>query len=309
MICSELQNIRPWLVCFSCGFLILVCSLDSRAQDIEPRVMTAAPVGTNIFGLSVSHSWGAVLLDKTLPVEDLDGYTTSLVPSFSRYLNIFNWTGRFDAILPIARGEWDAFVGDSDLETNVRRSGLGDPRLSLVLFLVGAQAMTPEQFSDYQKKTIVGFSLRVSIPLGQYDKNRLLNLGSNRWQIVPGLALSHRMGRWTGEFYTAVWFFTDNQSFLGENVLEQDPLYAFQINIAYDFKPGLWLAIGMRQTFLGKTTLNGEHNNDPTRNNRIGLVFGFPIGRHHTLKLIATTGTTATKGNNFNTLVVQWFIN
>jgi len=290
------------------AILALAWASGALAQDVEPRVMTPAPVGTNFFGLTVSHSWGAVLLDKTLPVEDVDGYTSTLTPSFSRFVSIFGRTGRIDAMLPIAKGDWDALVGDSAVETHVSRSGLGDPRLGVLLFLTGARSMTADQFRDYRRKTIIGLSLRVSMPLGQYDKNKLINLGSNRWVIMPSLTFSHRMGRWTGEAYASSWFFTDNQAALGANVLAQNPLHAFQIHVTYSFKRGTWLAIGMRQTIGGKTTLNGTQKDDPTRNNRIGLVFGVPIASHHTLKLIATTGTTATVGNDFNTLVAQWVV-
>jgi hypothetical protein len=292
-----------------CWIIFLAGSPNILAQDVEPRAMTPAPTGTNIYGLSLSHSWGAVLLDKTLPVEDVDGYTTSLVPSFSRYINIFGMTGRFDAMLPIAKGEWDFLLGDSDIKTTRGLTGLGDPRLGIIVFLTGAEAMTSEQFRNYRKKTIIGFSFRLAIPLGQYDEDNLLNLGSNRWQIMPSITLSHMMGNWTAEAYASAWLFTENKSFLEDNVFSQDPLYAFQIHIGYNFKPGMWLSLGMRQTVGGETALNGLNNDDPAKSNRIGLVFGVPIAAHHTMKLIATTGTAASKGSDFNTLAIQWFIN
>jgi len=290
------------------GIVVSLWMADSHAQDVEPRAMTAAPVGTNFFGVRVAYSWGAVLLDKTLPAEDVDGYTANLTPTYSRFVNVFGLTGRVDAVLPLAAGEWDAFVGGADTETTVTRNGLGDPILGFALFAAGARAMTPAEFQKYRKKTIVGFNVRVSMPLGQYDSSKLVNLGSNRWRIIPGVAVSHRRGSWTFEAYTGVWFFADNKEFLGDNVLSQDPMLAFQVHVGYNFKRGMWVTLGTRQTTAGETSLNGESNDDPANTNRVGLVFATPVVGRHSLKLIATTGTWESKGTDFNTLGAQWVV-
>ena len=277
------------------------------AQDVEPRALSPAPVGTNISGLTLAHSWGAVLLDKTLQVENLDGSTYSLVPSYSRYIDLFGLTSRATAALPLATGNWDAIVGEDTFETDVSRTGLGDGVVSMVVFLLGAPAMTSTEFRDYRRKTIVGFNLRVSVPIGQYDPEKLLNLGSNRWKITPALGISHQMGKFTAEGYAGVWLFTDNTSLLGDNVQSQDPLFAFQLNAAYSFKPRLWLAAGVRQTAGGKTTVNGIGKDDPTENTRLGLILGLPIAQRHTIKLIWTTPLRTTTGGDFDTLILQWF--
>jgi hypothetical protein len=166
--------------------------------------------------------------------------------------------------------------------------------------------MTPAQYRDYRRKTIVGVNLRVSIPTGQYNAGKLLNLGSNRWQFGPSAGLSQWLGKWTFEAYAVAWFFTDNTSAFGGNVVSQDPLYAFQLNVAYAFKPGLWLSLGARQTAGGKTSVNGVKGDTPNEHTRIGLVLGIPVGTRHTIRAIGTTGVRNTTGTDFNTVVVQW---
>jgi hypothetical protein len=279
-----------------------------RAQDVEPRALTAAPVGTNIAGLSLMHSWGAVLLDKTLQVEDLDGSTFSFIASYSRYIDVFGLTGRVSAAVPFATGDWDAVVGQDSVATNVGRTGFGDAKASITVFLVGAPAMTPAEFREYRRKTTVGFNLKVSMPIGQYDQDKLINLGSNRWHVTPALGVSHQMGKWTAEGYAGAWFFTDNTSLLGDNVLSQAPLFAFQLLFAHSFRPRLWLAAGVRQTAGGRTTLNGVARDDPTQNTRAGLVLALPVAGRHTVKLIGTTGLRTTTGGDYNTVVLQWFV-
>jgi len=290
-----------------CSMVLACVPTPVLAQDIEPRVQSAAPVGTNIAGLSFAHSWGAVLVDKTIPVEDLDGSTTALVPSFSHYFSFFGLTSRVDAIVPFVTGEWIAELDGTGQESSLTETGLADPKLGLAVFVVGAKAMTAEQFRQRRRRTIIGLHLRVTMPLGQYDEDRSINLGSNRWQITPAAGLSQPFGRWVAEVYGALYFFFDNENFPGGGVLGQDPLAAFQINLVYRFRPRMWLAVGSRQTVGGRTTLNGVERDDPEINNRIGFVLGLPVSRHQTIKLIGSTSTTATKGTDFNTVSVQWF--
>lgn len=293
--------------CLVCMVVTAAGAPSAIAQDVEPRALSPAPVGTNVAGLTFAHSWGAVLLDKTLQVENLDGSTYSLIPSYTRFLNLFGVTGRFSAAVPVATGDWDALVGEDEVPTNASRSGFGDAVAAMTVFLLGAPAMTSAEFRDYRRNTILGFNLRVSIPIGQYDSDKLINLGSNRWYITPALGLSHRMGKFTAEGYAGMWLFTDNTALLGDNVQSQDPLFAFQLHAAYSFKPRLWLAAGVRQTTGGKTTVNGIEKDDPTENTRFGLILGLPVAQRHTIKLIWTTPLKTTAGGDFNTLALQWF--
>jgi len=268
--------------------------------------MTPAPVGTNFVGLGVAHSWGAVLLDKTIPVDNLDGSIYSLIPSYTRFINLFGLTGRLMAVVPVATGEWTGVTNLTGTDSSLTRTGLGDAVVNTTVFLVGARSMTPAQFRDYRRKTIVGVNLRVSIPTGQYDAGKLLNLGSNRWQFGTSVGLSHWLGKWTIEAYGVVWFFTDNTEAFGDNVVSQDPLYAFQANVEYTFKQGLWLSFGARQSAGGKTSVNAIKGETPNEQTRLGLVLGLPIGTRQTLRVIGTTGVRSTAGTDFNTVVVQW---
>lgn len=294
------------LICLASLVVLAPCL---AAQDVEPRTLLPAPVGTNAVGAAFSGSFGDVLLDKTLPVEDLDGTILGLAPSYTRYFNTFGVTTRLTATVPLVTGSWDAAVQadpTTPVDATVDRTGFGDAVLNTTVFLVGAPAMTPQEFRDYRARTVVGFNLRVKVPIGQYDPSKLINLGSNRWQVAPALALSQWIGNLSLEAYAAAWLFSDNDALLGDNVLSQAALYAFQFNVGYNFKRNLWLTAGVRHTGGGRTTLNGVERDDPTENTRLGIVLGLPIAGRHTLKLAGTTGLRSTAGNDFNTLVAQW---
>ncbi len=160
--------------------------------------------------------------------------------------------------------------------------------------------------AGFRPKTIVGATMRISIPLGQYNSNDLINLGSNRWTFSPQVGASHVAGRFLLEAYTSAWFFTDNSEFLGTSTLSQKPLFAFQAHAGYRFRPGFWIAASSRQSLGGATMINGGDKLAPEANNRVGVTMTRRIGLRYSFKLAFTTGLTATAGNDYTTFAVGW---
>lgn len=276
------------------------------AQDVQPRVYTPAPVGVDALTLNYAFSTGGLLFDKTIPVEDVVGDVHSFTPAYSRTLDVFGYSARADIVAPFVIGDW---TGDVELrgETTASRTGFGDPLARFALFLVGAPARSPEEFVPLKTRTVLGATARVRVPLGQYDADRLINLGSNRWAFSPQLGVSHiAAGRFLLEGYAATWFFTDNTSLLGANTFSQNPLFVFQVHAAYLFMPDLWLAISSRQSLGGTTSVNGGEAANPESNNRIGVTLGLRLSPRHYLRFMASTGVTSTIGNEYDTLSITW---
>ena len=92
-------------------------------------------------------------------------------------------------------------------------TGFGDPAFRFSMNFIGAPALTAAEFKDYRQDFIFGASLRVAIPLGQYDDTRLVNIGSNRWSVKTEIGCSKAFGRWTVELAPAVSVYTDNSDF------------------------------------------------------------------------------------------------
>ena len=51
-----------------------------------------------------------------------------------------------------------------------------------------------------QPELVVGASVQVQVPLGQYDADRILNIGANRWVLRTEVGMSIPAGRWNVEF-------------------------------------------------------------------------------------------------------------
>jgi Putative MetA-pathway of phenol degradation len=217
---------------------------------------------------------------------------------------VLGMAGRLDAVVPFVIGDWEGAVAQTYQTTS--RTGFGDPVLRFAVFFIGAPALRGAEFARFRPKTIVGAMLRRGVPLGQYEATRLINLGSHRWTVSPQLGISHLAGRVFLEATAGVWLFTDNRAYWGTGTRSQDPLFTIQAHVGYDVRPGLWLAASSRQSLGGPASVDDGDKLAMEANNRIGLTVAVPIAGRFSLKVVGTTGVTATVGNDYRTIAAAW---
>jgi hypothetical protein len=119
----------------------------------------------------------------------------------------------------------------------------------------------------------VGVSLIISPPTGQYNANKVLNLGSNRWSFKPEIGISHPFGhkqKWVLDAYANAEFYSDNTSYHGVEILRQQALPGLEGHISYSCTPNLWVSLDTRYSFRGDTIVNGTDQNDAQQNFTLG---------------------------------------
>ena len=275
-----------------------------RAQVMEPLSYTNAPIGLNFLIAGYGYLWGDVLVDPSLPIKDIDAKVSTAVLTYSRVLDFWGQSGTFALVVPYA---WLSATGEvAGQSRSVDRSGLTDVTLRLSVNLYGAPALSLREFRDYRQDTIVGVSLMVTVPTGQYDPHRLINIGTNRWSFRPEVGVSKAVGPWTLEAAAGVTFFTDNDEFLGTNVRRQDPLYSVQGHAIYNFSPTLWAALDATYYTGGRTSVNGALNDDLQENSRWGATLAQTLDKHNSIKLYFNSGVSARTGTNFNAVGIAW---
>ncbi|UCC83731.1 MAG: transporter [Gemmatimonadota bacterium] len=287
----------PWTAALA--FALTWTTGDLLAQELEPRAFSQVPVGLNFGLLSYGYSKGNVLFDQALPVEDANARLNSVTAIYVRAIDAFGLSGKIGVILPFAWGTWEGRLEGQDTSTS--RTGFGDLRVQLAVNFIGAPAMAPREFATYSERTIVGAALQIVLPTGQYDPDKLINLGSNRWAFRPRIGVSHTVGRWTLEIYGDVWLHTDNTDFYGGSTLEQGPFWVVQGHVLYNFRRGLWLGLNAGYANGGQTTVDGN-DKDFQENTRLGATLALPLGRRHGLKLVAISGIATRLGADFDTI-------
>jgi hypothetical protein len=284
------------------------------AQDLAPRAYVITPLHSNAINLTYSFFTGGLNFNGVVPITGATG--TYSVPIVSLYHSL-SFFGRSANIVV-----WTAYgVGHfqgSVLGTNraVYRSGLLDSGVRFSVNLKGGPAMPISEFGKWMQKIVLGASLRVIAPTGQYDPTKLINWGINRWAFKPEFGYSQRFRKkWILDGYAGVSFFTTNQesfSIPTPQPQTESPLVSFEGHLSYDAKgyrgkPTLWFSLDGNFWFGGTTSVGGI-SNPTTRQtaSRIGGTAAIPLNRHQVIKASFSTGDYVRYGGNYQNLSVSW---
>jgi hypothetical protein len=278
------------------------------AQDLAPRAYLITPLHSNAVTITWSFFDGGVNFNGTVPIANATG--TYYVPILNYYhsLNFFGRSANVVAALPYGVGN---FKGDVSGQTQtIYRSGLLDSTFRFSVNLFGGRAMQPKEFPNWTAKRLLGVSLKLVAPTGQYSPTKLVNWGSNRWAFKPEIGYSERWGHWVLDAYAGVWFYTRNpMSFAGPVVASQteEPVVALESHLSYDFKPRLWMSLDGNFWAGGITSLSGIRNLQTKQTgSRIGATASIPISKHQSIKASYSDGTYIRFGGNYQNVSVGW---
>jgi hypothetical protein len=191
--------------------------------------------------------------------------------------------------------------------------GLDDPWVRFSVDFIGAPALQGKAFADHVAanpvRTVVGAGIGVRLPLGDYDPDRLLNIGQNRFTFVPQIGVVHTRGPWSFELTQSTLIFTDNDDFFGGNELEQDPVFALQGHVVRTFENQVWIAAGAGYSVGGESEVDSEPKDDERASVLAGCSVGVPIGRGSGLKLAYLhNDARRSVGSDLDSFVLGWTI-
>jgi hypothetical protein len=277
----------------------------ATAQNLEPGYLSAMPIDGHIAVATTGYSKGNILLDNTLPIENLEAGINNFALGYLHSFKLFNRLTKFSVVVPYAIADFSALV-EGEPQSDVR-NGLGDPILAFSMMLLGTEALKPQEFFKQEhKKFKLGILFKLKMPLGQYDDDRLINMGTNRWAMKTGLGASYTLKqRIVFEAQLNSWFFSENDDFLVDNTSKQKPLFEGQFHTTYIFKPGIWLAASIGTIQGGATEINGVANED-FNNLRYGLAFSYRFNPKHSLKFAYTNGFISRTGDDFDSFLLAY---
>ncbi|HSE33549.1 MAG TPA: transporter [Pyrinomonadaceae bacterium] len=274
------------------------------AQEMEPRAYSRAPVGTQFVLVTYAHQTGDVLTDASLPLRDVKVKLHSSAVGYGRTLAVAGRQATLSLLVPYVKGTASGTVFENQLA--VTRSGLGDLRARFSLNIVGSPALQAKEFAAYKARTVVGASLTVVAPTGQFDPARLVNIGSHRWAFKPEIGISKPLGRWTIESAGGTWLFTPNNNFFGGSRREQRPLLSMQGGVIYTIRRRMWASANATYYRGGQTVVDGRANDDRQGNSRIGATYSLPLNDRQSLKIAWAKGLTTRFGGSLNAIAVVW---
>jgi hypothetical protein len=293
--------------------VITACTQQAlHAQDLAPRAYIITPVHWNAVTLTYSFSSGGVSTNNAIPVTDATGTLNVTGVSYFHSLRFFGRSANILASLPYGVVHYRGTFEDNEMK--VYRSGLLDSIFRFSVNLKGGPAMSVKEYQAWKQKTILGVSLKVVAPTGQYDGTKLINNGANRWAFKPEFGYSKRWGHWVLDGYAAMWFFTTNPEFFAHNAFfpgnqtqSQKPIGSFEGHLSYGVKDRLWFSLDSNFWYGGRTSRNGvENTNTLQTSSRIGATASIPINKHQSLKFTYSDGDYVRFGGNFQNVSVAW---
>jgi len=284
--------------------LLFLTPTSLLGQSLDPRSYVNTPVGMNFLVVAYAYSSGSVLFDPTIPISNGELTVTGPIVGGARALDLWGLSGKGDVGAGFVCVDGQAESNGVIHTRNV--CGMSDPAVHLSVNVVGAPALRLPAFAKYRQDVLVGTSLKVTMPLGQYDPSRLVNIGTNRWSFKPEVGASKAMGRLLLELLASATFYTTNSDLFGGQVQEQAPLFSGQFNAVYTTRTGIWGALGWTLYGGGRVTTNGVPNAERQQNSRLGLTLVFPVSQHNSLKAYASTGVSTRTGSDFDAFGLGW---
>jgi hypothetical protein len=276
----------------------LALGAPARAQELEPGAYTVSPVGINVFNLGYVFNDGDVTFDPSLPIEDGSATIHTTVLSYGRSVDLAGRSATALVAVPIINGHLEGtYLGEPAVAD---RNGFGDIRVRIGVNLYGAPARRLPEFAKTPPARLnIGASVMVVAPTGQYDPQRIVNLGTNRWAFKPEAAIIRNIGPWMFEIYAGAWVFTDNDNYVNGQVRSQKPLASLQFSFRRTFKPGLWVSGNINYYTGGRTNVGGVFKQDFQANSRAGTTLAVPLSRTNAVRVAVSKGAYTTIGADF----------
>lgn len=276
---TAMMNRRLLLAC------LVVAALDvtlAWAQFTDPHSYDNTPVGTNQLELSYAYAHSDTSIDTSLVITGAKLNLNQGIIDYTRYFGAFHRLMWAEATVPI--GGLTGSISGTSIQGSI--TGAGDSSYQVAMLLKGGPALSVTQFENSKPTTILGTSLTITAPTGLYNPIKILNLGSERWFFKPEFALSHPFGpeqKWQLDAYVNSYFYTNNTSYHGTEILRQQPLPGVEGHISYSFNDKVWASLDTRYSFRGDTFVNGVDQDSGQRNFVLGSEINVSINNRNSL--------------------------
>jgi len=303
------------LRCLHLIFWVAVAIRPLAAQDLAPRAYIVTPKDSNALTVTWSYYDGGLNLDGAAPIKDARGTYNVEVATLYHSFSFFGRSANVLASLPYAVGNFTGEVNSA--QRSIYRSGLLDCNARLAVNLYGGRAMDVKQFVKWKQKMILGASVRIVAPTGQYDPTKLINWSINRWAFKPEFGYSQRWGNWILDGYAGVWFYTTNQKYYGipmPKPQSEAPIGSLEGHLSYDFQRfGMmkklrgWASLDGNFWWGGVTSVNSIRNPATKQtSSRIGATISIPYSKHQSVKISYSDGAYIRFGGNYQNVSVAW---
>ena len=162
-------------------------------------------------------------------------------------------------------------------------SGFADPNAQLVVNLFGTPMLNSNvDLLNYEPTITLDAAVMLMFPLGEYKKDKLINMGLNRMIGRVGFPFKWHFGVFSPgymssfELMPSVWLFAENSEFVGKK-LANDPLWSLEGHLTHDFAPGLFASFDMLYQSGFQTSVDGVEVGDKLEIGNLGITLNYNV--------------------------------
>lgn len=236
---------------------LLAVYAESHAAEVTPGDYEQVPGGTTLGLIYYQHATTDSAYAQGSKVAD-DFKVESDVGIF-RFIHSFQLNDRTTIdpqfLLPFGKAS-----GKENASSLGDTSGIGD-----VIFTA------PVRYRLNDAKDIIGGTFYINAPTGTYDRDKPLNLGSNRWKLdFQGAYVKHFSPYWALDLIGDVVWYSKNDDYGPTSAnLEQNVSFESQIMGRYMPNPTTSFGVGLGHNWGGETKINDVKQDDQIKTTNI----------------------------------------
>jgi len=230
-----------------------------------------------------------------------DASANLMIASYARHMTLFNRPSSLSA--NIAGGSADVDVDTSlvppgflppgvspGVQPHQSTTGYADPSVQLELNLVGTPPLrSTVDLANYAPNFTLDAAVMLAFPLAQYDSDKIVNMGLNRWYGRFALPMKYHFGVFAPGYMTSfeltpsVWLFAENDDFVGQK-LENDPLWQLEAHLTHDFTTSFFGSLDLLYRGGFQSEINGVEVGEKLEIGDLGFTLNYQATDNITIR-------------------------
>lgn len=255
-----------------------------------PRAYQTLPDGRDMIAVYGVYTEGNTTADPGIIFKGADIDVTLGVLQYTHTFDVRGQQGAIFGVLPF--GELEGSVHLASQTVNRSSSGVGDMQIGCVIGLAGSPSLSVEEYKKHQPRFCYGILGKISLPTGEYDEDKALNLSANRWSVQLGLPMAYSIGKsmvdpslTRFEFLPSLTFYTNNDNPYNAGKYEQDPVLNLEAHAIRNLNMLLWVSLDALYTYGGETTTDGVDDDNKQSAFYLGGTINLTITKTASLKV------------------------
>lgn len=169
-------------------------------------------------------------------------------------------------------------------------SGYADPSVQLDVNLFGTPPINAIfDYLNYEPTWTLDAAFMLGVPLGQYDNDKIVNLGLNRFYGRVAFPFKYHFRVFTAgymsslEVVPSVWLFAENDDFLGQK-LQNDAMWQVEAHWTHDFTRHFFGSIDLLYRNGFQSEINGVNLGSDIEIGDLGFTLNFSVTDNVTIR-------------------------